>query len=208
MPLTNNKLVPPIFYGKGMEKSDHCGSSAGRVVLKVLRGIEFSETKFSKKLMKLYNQNKTSSKNDKRYDVEKNGVDTLHWINFAKYYNLGLFSSNHSDRKTVSKILDLGGVVVLHRPWKRGGSYKNDDGHYVVPYGHFKKEKCILVFDPGRRYLKGKKIRVHNGIHLLESYKEFNKNWKFKDFPKNKEMFVFYKKPKKFQLECKGRYLV
>ncbi len=207
MPLTNNSIVSPVFYRKGMEKVNHCGASAGRIVLKKLKGIEFSEQKFSKKLMKLYNQNKTSAKFDEYYDVEKNGVDTLHWVNFAKYYNLGLFTTNHSDINTVTKILDLGGTVVLHRPWKRGGSYGNDDGHYVVPYGHFKKEKIILLFDPGRRYV-GERVRFHNGIHLLESYKDFNKNWKFKDYPKNKEMLVFYKKPKRFKIPCKGRYVV
>ncbi len=207
MPLTDNSLVPPIFYRKGMEKINHCGNSAGRIVLKKLKGIEFSEKSFSNKLMKLYNQNKKSSRLDNYYNVETNGIDTLHWINFARYYNLGLFSSNHSDLATVSKILDAGGTVVLHRPWKRGGSYKNDDGHYVVPYGHFRKEKFFLVFDPGRRFLK-KNVRIHNGIHLLESYSDFNKNWKFKDFPKCKEMLVFYKKPKEFKIPCKGRYLV
>ncbi|PJC45202.1 hypothetical protein CO037_02720 [Candidatus Pacearchaeota archaeon CG_4_9_14_0_2_um_filter_30_8] len=207
MPLTNNSLVSPLFYRKGMEREDHCGNSAGRIVLKKLKGLNFSEKQFSRKLMKLYNQNKTSSRLDKYYDVEENGIDTLHWINLARHYNLGLFSSNHSDRETVSKILDSGGVVVLHRPWKTGGSYKNDDGHYVVPYGHFKKEKFFLIFDPGRRYV-GERVRIHNGIHLLESYKDFNKNWKFKDFPKNKEMLVFYKKPRKFKIPCKGRYIV
>ncbi|MBU2612161.1 MAG: C39 family peptidase [Nanoarchaeota archaeon] len=207
MLLTNNNLVPTIFYGKGMEKEDHCGNSAGRIVLKKLRGIEFSEEKFSRKLMKLYNQNKTSSKYDKHYNVEENGIDTLHWINFARYYNLGLFISNHSDIKTISKILDAGGTVVLHRSWKRGGSYKNDDGHYVVPYGHFKKEKFFLIFDPGRRYVNGR-VRIHNGIHLLESYRDFNRNWKFKDFLRNKEMLVFYKKPRKFKIPCKGRHIV
>ena len=207
MPLTNTKIVAPAFYRKGMEKENHCGNSAGRIVLSRLRGIEISEKDFSKKIMKLYNQNKTSKKYDKRYDVEKNGIDTIHWINFARHYNLGLFSSNHASRESVAKVLDAGGVVVLHRPWKRGGSFKNDDGHYVIPYGHFKKEKCFLVFDPGRRFLK-RKVRIHNGIHLIESYSDFNKNWKFKDFPKNKEMFVFYKKPKSFKIPCKGRYIV
>lgn len=208
MPLTNNRLVPMIFYRKGMEKSEHCGASAGRIVLKKLKGIEFSEREFSRKIMEIYNQNKTSSKNDRYYNVETEGVDTLHWVNLARHYNLGLFVTNHANVKSVSEILDSGGTIVLHRPWKRGGSYKNDDCHYVLPYGHFKKERCFLIFDPGRWNLKGKKVRVHNGIHSIESYKEFNKNWKFTDFPKNKEMFVFYKKPRKFKISCRGRYLV
>ena len=190
-----------------MERADNCGNSAGRIILKKFKGIELSEGAFSKKLMKLYHQNKSSSKKDEYYDVDKNGIDTRHWINFAKYYNLGLFSTNHSDTKTVANILDSGGIVVLHRPWKRRGSYKNEDGHYVVPYGHFKKEKFFLVFDPGRRFVN-QKVKYHNGIHLLESYSDFNKNWKFKDFPRNKEMLIFYKKSRKFKIPCKGRYLV
>lgn len=208
MPLTNNLMVPKYFYGKGMEKINHCGNSAGRIVLRRLRGIEISEKKFSKKLMKLYEKNKTNSKYDRYYDVEENGIDTFHWKNFARHYGLGLFITNYSNITAVSKILDFGGVVVLHRPWQRGGSYENDDGHYVVPYGHFKKEKFFLIFDPGRRYLKSKRVKIHNGIHLLESYLDFNKNWKFKDYPKQKEMLVFYKKPKKFKIPCRGRYLV
>ncbi len=52
MPLTNNSMVPPAFYRKGMERENHCGASAGRIVLKKLKWLEFNEQQFSRKLMK------------------------------------------------------------------------------------------------------------------------------------------------------------
>jgi len=51
-------------------------------------------------------------------------------------------------------------------------------------------------------------ISVTPKLLVFRGYSEFNKNWKFKDFPKHKEILVFYKKPKKFKIPCKGKYVV
>jgi len=185
----------------GQETSNLCGPGCLETLLLHL-GIKVSQKKIMDICHESYEKLIPKKERAEEYNIEKYGMDFYHFENLAKHFELKIFTSEKGNLKSVLTLIDEDIWPIIHRPLIKNKSYSW--GHYVLAYGHYKKEKMIQIFDPAyENWNRPSGFTKHSGVHRIESYKEFRENWKFSDC-KNRDITFLYREPKNFQVNFRG----